>query len=378
MELKLERESDLWDCEKALKTITTSTTSVHVQLSRIERKIPLKDLRVVAVISALSQAGTGTCGWENNISIDNQNLLINLAMKTYPVTEQGSQSETSIEEVKKLLANQNDILEDPPGRGETLTVCAIDHKSKARPSVLPTEFNKTKFIRVIGNLVQEYFDSGTSTNFSRFLGFDLFDVGLSKAEHIFGMIYELYNNTFSHGCLDENNRVVPGLRLIRLRKRSGHGGTREGFIKGARGFTELEYFFQQTAPLSKSFKFYEISISDNGIGILNRFQHTRGISVQNSKSREANLQLLNEIVEKSLSSDSTKSGSGEGGLKNVLKAVDEVRGFVSLRCNNLWVYRNSEEQSDDSKGNWLKHVGDSSDLANISGTHFSIFLLASQ
>ena len=378
MELKIKRESDLWECESVLNYVTKSAEPVHIQLSQIDRKIPMKDLRVVPIISALSRTGTGTCSWEKNMSTENQNPLIDLAMKIYPVTEENRQNNTLVDNEKRLLANRLDILEIPPGKEETLTVCAIDQKWKGSPLSLPTKFEKTEFIREFGKLIQEHFDIGTSTYFSTSIGPSLFDYDLSNADRIFGFVYELYHNTFNHGCLDKNNCIIPGIRLIRLRKRVGHSQTRNTFIENAKGFTELKSFFQSTAPSGRSFKYYEISISDNGMGILNRFRNTIDTSELNPGSRDANLRLLNRIVGESLSSDSTKSGKGEGGLKNVLKAVDEVRGFVSLRCDNLWVYRNSKEHSDNSQDNWLKPVQDSGELATIPGTHFTILLSASK
>ena len=374
--MKIEAKFDLWDCEKLLTTVNKSTAPVKIQLSKISRKIHMKDLRIVPIISAVSQAGIGTCSWEDTIAEKNYDPLINLAMNIYRVTEENRQSDTSIENIKKSLAIRKDILEDPPGSKETLTVCAIDQRSRSCPLAFPTKFDKKQFIQVFEGLVEDYFDYGSSANFSKSLGGDLLDKGPSILELIFGFIYELYQNTYDHGCLDKNHRVIPGLRLIRLRKRIGYPNSRDSFIQGARGFAELESFFKKTAPRSKNFKYYEISISDNGMGIVNRFRHMTKESEQNPRLPDSNLQLLNEIVEKSLSSDFAKSGKGEGGLKNVLKAIDKVRGFVSLRCNDLWVYRNSED-SEEHSGNWLRHVGKPSDLAEIAGTHFTIYLLAS-
>ena len=374
--LSLKGKSNLFDCENVLKNIVNQTLPIRLSLPNVDRKIFLKDLRTIAIILASSYNSRVVCEWGHSVSAKNQISLVELAAAIYGVPPAIDQSYRSVDRVKQELAQRNDILEDPPGVGETLTICAVDQSTRERPLALPSRFDKSEFITEFSNLVTRYFDRGTSQGFLTRIGPSLFDEGYSKSDLIFSFVFELYQNTFNHGCLNKEQNVIPGLRLIRLRKRVGHTKNRGNFIRGASGFSELENYFEETVPQKGSFKFYEISISDSGLGILRRFRSARVADNEPTSQRE-NLNLLNRIIDESLSSYSRRSGSGEGGLKNALTVVDSVRGFVSLRCDNLWVCRNATDSNEASEGEWLKPVNGTGDLATIPGTHFSLILPAS-
>ena len=377
----LTHNSNLSDCEKILKTVATATAPVRLELSSVDRKIFLKDLRVASIISASSKKAEIECEWRDDVSGENRNSLAGLASIVYGILPAKGLNSISVAEVKRDLASRSDVLEDPPGVGETLTICAIDTTNKARPLVFPDPFDKYGFIAEFGNFVNDFFDRGPSDKFMTMMMPNLLIDGLdgpSQAELIFGFVFELYQNTFIHGCLDENQKIIPGLRVIRLRKRVGHGSNRNNFVRWASGFEELETYFHETVPKKKTFKFYEISISDNGLGILRRFCSAPQHRINMTANQDGNLELLNSIVEQSLSSDGAKSGMGEGGLKNALMAVDNLKGFVSLRCDNIWACRGPLGSSKNSaKGNWFQQVKYADDLAIIPGTHFSLILPAS-
>ena len=332
---------------------------------------------MVAIISTASRNPEVKCEWNPNVSAETHESLVGLASTIYGVPPARGRRFVSVKEAKQTLARRLDILEDPPSSKETLTFCAIDEATRSQPVALAGLSYKTEFIARFGKFVEEYFDKGKSKWFSSRIGMSLFDEGPSAADHIYGFVYELYQNTFNHGSLDKEQRTIPGLRLIRLRKRISTTQGRDAFIRGAKGFPELEEYLQRTAPSDRLFKFYEISISDNGMGIVSRFRTTTGEEPRVPSSTKQNLRLLNRIIAESLSSDAKKSKFGEGGLQKALRAVDDVKGFVSLRTDNLWVYRSSTDSDGTSKDEWLRPVAVSEELSTIPGTHFSMIVLAS-
>ena len=376
--IALTRTSTLLDCERVLKSIATPTGPTIISLPSDDRRVFLKDLRMAAIISAASIMPEVKCEWSHQVSAETHESLVGLAGAVYGVPLAQGHKFVSIDEAKQTLARRLGILEDPPGSKETLTFCAIDEATRSQPVALAGQSGRAAFTAKFGKFVEKYFDEGTSKMFSSHIGPSLFDAGpLSVADHIYGFVYELYQNTFNHGSLDENQQTIPGLRLIRLRKRGAHAKTRDAFIRGAHYFPELARYLQQVAPSSKSFKFYEISISDNGMGIVSRFRTTTHAGPESSSSTGHNLELLNHIIAESLSSDVKKSQIGEGGLQKALRAVDSVKGFVSLRSDNLWVYRSPTDSNGTSQDKWLRPVANSEELSTIPGTHFSLLILAS-
>ena len=375
--LKLTGSSDLFECERILSLIDRASTPTILTLPKNDRKLFLKDLRVVALISAVSRNANVQCKWHHSISSANHDSLLGLAGTVYRVPPIEGHKFASLDKAKFALAQSRNILEDPPGSRETLTISAIDETTRSQPVALSALSEKAKFIEKFGNYVREHFDEGISEDFSTSIGPNLFDDGSSVEECIYGFVHELYQNTFYHGSLDEAQKTIPGLRLIRMRKRIGHGNSLADFLQGANQFSELEKYLRENTPQNKPFKFYEISISDNGMGILSRFRAVKEPTFRGELSTpQKNLVRLNEIIAKSLSSDARKSYIGQGGLQKALRAVDTIQGFVSLRTNNLWVYRSPEDANAVSKDRWLKPVANVGELSNIPGTHFSLIVRA--
>ena len=376
--LRLTGASDLFECERVLSRINTSTTPAILLLPGDDRRLFLKDLRVIAIISAASSNAHVDCKWHHSVSSPTHDSLLGLAGAVYGVAPAEGYAFASGNDPKQTLAQRLDILEDPPGSRETMTFCAIDETTRSQPVALSALSAKAKFIDEFANYVRTYFDEGISEGFSSRISPSLFDDGVSVEECIYGFVYELYQNTFNHGSLDQDQKVMPGLRLIRLRKRIGHASSRNDFIRGASEFSELDRYLQENTPKIKPFKFYEISISDNGMGILSRFCAVRQAEFSKKPSSPyESLKLLNRIIAESLSSDARKSNIGQGGLQRALRSVDKIKGFVSLRTDNLWVYRSPEDPHFESEEAWLKPVKNTGELSHIPGTHFSMIVLAS-
>ena len=376
--IKLTGASDLFECERVLSRINSATKPTVLLLPKDDRRLFTKDLRVVAIISAASRNSQVKCEWPSNISAETHHSLLGLAGAVYGVAPTEGQAFASRNDAKQALAQRLDILEDPPGSKETLTFSAIDETTRSQPVALSALSEKAQFIDELGNYIRKYFDMGPSEDFSSSIGPGLFDDGSSVEECIYGFVYELYQNSFVHGALDQDQETIPGLRLIRVRKRISQASSRDAFIRGARQFSELEDYLDENLTSDRTFKLYEISISDNGMGILSRFR-TIGQAERRKEpqSQGENLKLLNRIVAESLSSDSRKSNIGQGGLQKALDAVDKIRGFVSLRTDNLWVFHSPANSYTTSREEPLRPVKHAGELSNIPGTHFSMILLAS-
>ncbi|MCY4613336.1 MAG: hypothetical protein OXB94_06930 [Nitrospira sp.] len=378
--LTLTSASDLIECERILSRINSATTPTVLLLPKEDRRLFTKDLRVVAIISAASRNSQVKCEWPSNLSAETHQSLIGLAGAVYEVEANEGQVFVSRNGAKQTLAQRLDILENPPGSKETLTFCAIDDTTRAQPVALSALSEKSKFIDELGNDVRKYFDIGPSEDFSSSIGPGLFDDGSSVEECIYGFVYELYQNTFVHGSLDQDQKTIPGLRLLRVRKRIGQVSSRDAFIRGAGQFSELQEYLEENLTSDKTFKLYEISISDNGMGILSRFRSIgQAEPPKEAQAPSENLKLLNRIIAESLSSDSRKSNVGRGGLQKALDAVDKVKGFVSLRTDNLWVYRSPENTNATSPEELLRpvRIENGGELSKIPGTHFSMIVRAS-
>ena len=371
----LRRGSTLFECEHVLTNLLNSPVPIRLSLPSDDRRVFLKDLRVAAIVSAASSVPIVTCEWGSQVTAHTYASLVGLAATVYGKPFVEGQQYASVGDARRNLGERLDILEDPPGSKETLTFCAIDEETRRQPVALSGLSSKAAFTAQFAKYVNDYFDKGPSAGFSASIAPSLFDEQSSTEDAIYGFVYELYQNTFNHGSLNEEQEVIRGLRTIRLRKRVGHKRSRDSFIRGAKEFGELEEYLEATVPVEGPFKFYEISISDNGMGILSRFRASRGIS--RGGSQEGDIELLNRIVAESLSSDARKSKMGEGGLKKALRAVDGVKGFVSLRTDDVWVVRSSAYAGGASPEKWLTPVRGLDGLSRIPGTHFSLILLAS-
>jgi hypothetical protein len=106
-------------------------------------------------------------------------------------------------------------------------------------------------------------------------------------------------------------------------------------IEYADQFDELNAYISKLKKGNANF--YEISISDNGLGIINRFLATRPEYKSNADFfRLSEAEKINEIINKSLSSKPFE-GSGRG-LAIALNSIRELSGFASLRTGNTWAY----------------------------------------
>jgi hypothetical protein len=142
------------------------------------------------------------------------------------------------------------------------------------------------------------------------------------------------------------------------------------FLKRAADFPELQDYIKHVGSASKAPIFYEISISDHGLGLIKRFLVTRKDISLPQDTHGARVDLINRIIDEALSSKVNQPGAGYG-LRRAIDAVRNLQGFLSLRTDTLWLYKAFGGQPKLSS-EWLLEPVGLRELPSIAGTHFSL------
>lgn len=275
---------------------------------------------------------------------------------------------------------QREGIAEAAAHGASLTLCAFDEDDK--PSI-PIAFvsmdTKEKFSQEFVKYRRKYFEVGAGEGYSEKIQPNLFDVesdgdgldarGFSHDHYLAHFVFEIFQNTFEHGCKDKDGYVVRGLRYINIQKHISHN--RDEFIKRATDFYELGQYLEQRVPNRGTFSFYEISISDYGLGIINRFVASRPDLNVVCEGAESQAKLINQILAQALSSKRAVSGAGHG-LKRALTAVRNLGGFVSFRTNNCWLYYTQDSAPTAKASVELLPVTKSEALPGVAGTHVNM------
>lgn len=247
----------------------------------------------------------------------------------------------------------------------SLTICAFDDQ-QPEPLVFAGIYDLARFISKIQTLRRSHFEVGIGAGYAGRIGGEA-----DRQLAIF--IYELYQNTYFHGRRDSRHAIIkPGMRYIRLKR---HIGVRQSqFTEKASGFTELQEYMEKTVPPKGQFAFWEVTVSDHGIGIVDRFLATRPEYRSEASTYEGRVTLANRIINEALSSNLSLSGAGYG-IRNALAASDKLRGFTSVRSGDLWLYHSSVTTKDTP---WLNPVSVSGQLGRSAGTQFSMLFPLSE
>lgn len=186
-------------------------------------------------------------------------------------------------------------------------------------------------------------------------------------------IFELYQNSYEHGRYAPSGSLGLGFRFIHMRK---YIGKKSALLRRAAGFEALEAYIDESIPRAeeREHRFYEVSVSDTGPGIIEGFRAQAAHAQLNFDFPEDQLELLNQLIFSNLSSKLDKDGAGWG-LQNALKAAKDAAGFVTLRTGRYWLYGSfSPRVEKHKKNNRLYEVPESMNLGNILGTQFNILL----
>jgi hypothetical protein len=157
------------------------------------------------------------------------------------------------------------------------------------------------------------------------------------------------------------------MRYLRLQK---YRDTKEHFMARAEGFQELADYLDKLITPGGGFKFYEVTVSDTGPGIVSHFLRAREDFSPRPRSTKDLVGLVNDLLTKPLTSKRDFPGAGHG-LPRALRAISRLRGFISLRTDGLWLYGCG---SDSLAESGLKNVASTAQLGSVVGTHFNILL----
>jgi hypothetical protein len=246
------------------------------------------------------------------------------------------------------------------GRGKSLTFCAFD-PGWPEPSALAGTLNRKElFVRTFEKYRRDYLEVGKGMQHTA--------ATREADEHLARFIFELYQNTYEHGRrVGADGKGLPGMRYVRLRK---YIDRKRNFLARATGFEEMTKYLQSVVP-EGDFKFYEVTVSDDGLGMIDHFLNTRP-DFKSPKTQSERVALVNELVTTSLTSKRDFPGAG-GGLPNVLEALRDLRGFVSLRTDQVWLCGHSEDKNE-SLEKQLQPVRCDQAVSRMVGTQVNILL----
>jgi hypothetical protein len=376
--IDITRSSTLWDIEESLSALRKEVP-VKINLPRHLTKNFFKDSWLTSLISnAAMKSGYLTIhDWKDADLNDMKerfasSLIGVLAVYMAKVLESNTQKNAPIdvhEIIERIVYNKRGLFEQSSdGGGKSFSFVSFDASdddtsalNMPRPLMLSAG-DKTEFIEKFLRIKREQIDKvfGLTPQMS------LFEQTYEKERNLAVLIYELYENTNQHGRYDENNNLIKGIRSFNIKR---HIGSRKDIIHQAESFQELQDYFGGFEE-NKELKFYEVSISDNGLGIINRFISSRPDYQQDEDfAKMPSLEKLNYIIEKSLSSK-LFAGSGKG-IRTALSIIGELGGFLTVRTNDCWVYYDGRKEY---QSLHLTQVPESNGIANIRGTFYNILL----
>lgn len=271
------------------------------------------------------------------------------------------------EMIEKIVFDDRGLFEQTEAGGKTFSFLSFDAAESdgksvnaPRPMVLSaatkSEFIE-KFLRIKREIIDKVFGLGPQIS--------LFDDTFERERDLAILIYELYENTNQHGRYNERGELIKGIRSFNIKR---HIGSKKDMLQQADSFEPLRHYLDCFEK--GELKFYEISISDNGLGVINRFLASRPDYKSDAEFMGlSSLEKLNQIVDRSLSSK-LFSGSGKG-IRTALSNIRALHGFLTLRTNDCWTYYNGKV--DDQSAQW-KPVAQQVEFADIRGTSYNILL----
>jgi hypothetical protein len=245
-----------------------------------------------------------------------------------------------------------------PQRGTSITFCAFDPDWSV-PAALAGALHQPEIFKgLLRKYRQKYFEVGRGVARNDFT---------EQAEDRLGdFVFELYQNANEYGRPADPS-LARGMRYLRLQK---YRDTKEHFMARAEGFQELADYLDKLITPGGGFKFYEVTVSDTGPGIVSHFLRAREDFSPRPRSTKDLVGLVNDLLTKPLTSKRDFPGAGHG-LPRALRAISRLRGFISLRTDGLWLYGCG---SDSLAESGLKNVASTAQLGSVVGTHFNILL----
>ena len=384
VDVKIKAGDTLIDLEKHNSKIRSDASEVRIYLSKNYKKRFFNDTWISSLIANASLDHKKlvltdlTEGSKDKITNRFSDSLIGLTSAYHADVIENSKHEKlqiDIDEIIKSIAvNQKGLIDDSSA-GHTFVFCSFDSNDRKnyfpRPLALSAEgvddFTE-KFLKIKRNKIDIAFGIANQMDNVLFPEYNTYQ----REKGFASFIYELYENTFQHGNKDENNDLIQGMRSFSIRR---HIAANFSELKRqAENFGELGNYLTGVSKHKKykNFSFYEISIIDNGIGIIKRFLASRPeFKVDEKFQCLSEFQKLNYIITQSLSSK-LFSGAGKG-IKNALRNIFYLEGFLSIRTNNVWAYFDGQDQSSRITPQF-RHVKTDVKIDSIRGTHYNILI----
>ncbi len=372
--VRLIRSQTLPDIEEELRRIYKSgVKQVDVWMARDLGPQFFKDTRIVSLLAAATHLGVRVrvIDWAKDPDggLDEKTrdrfgtTLEGIASLEYAdaiVDSQKVDILNRLGDLRRFVSDKDGVRTPEKTSGRSLTFCAFDPEDP-----IPVGFaglkGKAAFMREFLRYRRDYFEIGSGEGFSDRIPKHIDDELASFA-------YELWQNGFQHGRLDELNKDIRGLRYIRVQKHVAQATSE--LVDRAAGFSELQEYLEREARGPGPFKFYEVSIADSGLGICDRFLATRPEFNSGSRADFSAVEVINRIINEALTSKLSQSGAGHG-LERAIRAVHRVRGFVSLRSGSSWLYQSINQGAATVNGLQMLEVQHHSDLPSV-GTLFNL------
>ncbi|MDE3183949.1 MAG: hypothetical protein KGM16_11070 [Bacteroidota bacterium] len=383
LDLKINTSDTLSDFENYNSQLKEEVSEVHLYLAKNFKRKFFNDAWISSLIAKASSGSRklvvtewgdrGAKGFQLGDSL----IGVTSAYLADEIKNSKSQKiQVDVQQIIESIALSNKgMIDCNSSTGHTFTFCSFDSRDKnkyfPRPLALSAE-NINEFTDIFLKIKRDKIDKafgiappGTSSLFEDYHPYQM--------ERSFAaLIYELYENTIQHGNKDESNNLVEGVRSFSIKR---HTITNtDDFKSGAENFAELTGYMASISAMrnQKSLRFYEISIVDNGIGIIKRFVASRPDFLESEPFKSLpDFEKLNFIIDKSLSSK-LFPGAGKG-IKGALRNISDLKGFISLRTNDLWAcYDGTEKVTNDNFA--FKPVKTKLQLDNISGTCYNILI----
>lgn len=360
---------------------------IEIRLARRPKAHLFKESRLVALLATAAQHGQLTLHdwhsvWKHeDIEEYFRRSVTSLAAAVHATrltNAKGVGPPFSASNVIEAVAHERGILEPHNTRsgvaelvGKSLSFCAFDPEFDEPLSLSGLVNDKNEFVKEFIRLKRRYLE--TSQRRQEFLTADTPNASTSpeqKAEmDLARYVFELYQNGYEHGRLSETDQKIPGLRFICIRRIAPVN--EEAAAAEAKGFPQLAKYLEERAP-QKNRLFYEVSISDQGIGVLRRFLAKRPEFMKQAESPSGRLELLQRLLTEGLTGKVGNRGAGYG-LQRALEAVKKLHGFVSLRTDSFWLFGSFPDARPHSLPT-LSEAVPSQDLAPVAGTHFNALI----
>lgn len=377
LDIPIRKDYSIADVENELSKLTNSVTDVHLRLPRNHQKKLFKDSWITSLIATASKGRRlEITDWNSS---DNESEMVDRlsnsmigVVSTFLANEINNTQHHVFDIDKKSILSRisfdlQGLIEDNES-GKSFVFCSFDSNDKELnfPDLLKLSVkSKDEFISQFLNFKRNNIDSISPKERLRYENAPAMLFPQEEKE-LAGFVFELYQNTIKHGSKDESNKLIEGVRLISIKRHY----TWNSMVSQATGFKELSDYLA-TFPEKNGMQFYEISISDNGMGIISRLLSTRPDLIKNEAFNKLDAtSKLNTIINNSLSSNDYP-GSGQG-LTIVLNNIKKLKGFLSLRTENQWVYfsgKNLNETADK-----LINVQSIQNTPVIRGAHYNILI----